>query len=281
METQSLRTFLALCQYKNFSRTADSLFITQSTVSKRIAELEREVEQILFRRDKKHVTLTDEGWVFMSYAKRIVELEEASVKDMNAYAIYKNYLRLGATNSIYECHLIPLISRYLNKKTNAVKISVGHSSDLLLMLQDGTLDVVFSYFPFHKIGFDCLAFHTDELVLVTGFENRLYESGIIKSSLKDLNYLMCNFALKEVGTFIRELFPQHYPFSFEIDNSTKLIPYLIKGTGYSFLPLKMVEEQINASELRVIPLIDFQTPVIESYCVGRSSARHLWQELQG
>lgn len=281
MDTQSLATFLALCQHKSFSRAANSLFITQSTVTKRIAELEREVGKALFRRDNKHVTLTEEGSIFANYAKRIVELEEAAVKDMNANVAYQNYLRLGVTNSIYECHLIELISAYLREETNAVKITIDHSSELLMMLQDGTLDVAFVFYPLHKPGFECLPFQRDELVLVTGFENRQYETGIFKSSLKEINYLMCNFALKEVGTFIRELFPKHYPFSFEIDNSTKLIPYLVKGIGYSFLPLKMVEEHIAAGALRAIPLIDFQAPVIESYCVGKSGARQVWAEFLG
>lgn len=97
--------------------------------------------------------------------------------------------------------------------------------------------------------------------------------------MQQINYLMCNFALKAVGTYIRELFPKYFSFSFEIDNSTKLIPYLVSGSGYSFLPFKMVEAQLKAEELRIIPLTDFQIPVIESYCIGRADAQHLWQDL--
>lgn len=279
MNTQYLKTFIALCQYENFTRAADSLFVTQSTVTKRIAQLESEVNKKLFHRDKKHVELTVEGQVFLKYAQRIVELEEASIKDMRAYEKYKNYLRIGATNSIYECHIIQLISKYLQNKTNSIKITISHSSDLLLMLQDGIIDVAFVYYPFQKTGFDCIPFQTDELVLVTGGENCEHKKGIMKNELKDVNYLMCNFALKEIGTFIRELFPQHYPFSLEIDNSTKIIQYLINGTGYSFVPFKMVKEHIDNGKLRVIPLLDIQTPVIKSYYVGRSSRKQLWQGL--
>ncbi|MDN5308425.1 MAG: LysR family transcriptional regulator, repressor for citA [Eubacteriaceae bacterium] len=279
MDTQILKTYLALCRYKSFSRTADALFITQSTVSKRIAELEGTVQQRLFERDKKHVSLTEEGMIFMDYAERMVALEAAAIKKINSHKRFENYLRVGATNSIYESHLVPLIAKYLDVQTNAVKIVIGHSSELLFMLQDQTLDVVFSYFPFNKAGLDCRSFHRDELVLVTSFANCQYADGIFQSQLQKTNYLMCNFALKAVGTYIRELFPKHYSFSFEIDNSTKLIPYLISGTGYSFLPLKMVEAQVKAQQLRIIPLIDFQIPVIESYCIGRANENYFWQEL--
>jgi hypothetical protein len=41
----------------------------------------------------------------------------------------------------------------------------------------------------------------------------------------------------------------------------------------------MVEAQLKAEELRIIPLTDFQIPVIESYCIGRADAQHLWQDL--
>ncbi|WKY44376.1 LysR family transcriptional regulator [Eubacteriaceae bacterium ES2] len=279
MDTQVLKTFLTLCQYKNFSRTAEVLFITQSTVSKRIAELEQVLQKKLLDRDKKHVSLTAEGMIFMEYAERMIALEAAAIKDINAHKTFENYIRIGATNSIYECYLIPLISKYLEVESNAVKIVIGHSSELLSMVQDQTLDVAFSYFPLYKTGLECQPFYSDELVLVTGFDNCEFVDGICKCQLQEINYLLCNFALKAVGTFVRELFPKHYPFSFEIDNSTKLIPYLVSGTGYSFLPLKMVEAQLNAQQLRIIPVVDFQIPVIESYCISRSASRALWQDL--
>ena len=51
MTSEQLKTFLIIVETKSFSRTAETLFITQSSVSKRIHALEKEVGQILFNRD--------------------------------------------------------------------------------------------------------------------------------------------------------------------------------------------------------------------------------------
>ena len=74
MNSQSIKTFITLAKLNSFSQTATSLYISQSTVTKRICELEKEVGKPLFYRDKKHVSLTEDGRIFLKYATRIVEL---------------------------------------------------------------------------------------------------------------------------------------------------------------------------------------------------------------
>ena len=72
MNTDNLRTFLLLVKLKNFTRVAERLFIAQSTVTNRIAELEREMNVKLLRRDTRNVALTEDGKTFYEYARRIV-----------------------------------------------------------------------------------------------------------------------------------------------------------------------------------------------------------------
>lgn len=269
MDTLTLRTFLTLASLNNFTQTAQVMFIAQSTVTNRIADLERETGKKLFLRDKKNVTLTKEGALFLSYAKRIVDLEEQSMKELNSFC-YTNTLRIGTTNTVYECHLYPVIRQFmkLNPDT-AVKVTLGHSNDLLHMLQDGIIDIVYTYLPFNRSGFICNSRYHDDLVLVTSASDTVYKDGIYQEQLSELKYLMCNFALEEVGIFIRSLFPDYYQFSFEIDNSTKLIHYLKDGAGYSFLPLSLVKTELASGTLRSIPLLDFTAPRITTYCVFR------------
>lgn len=279
MNSQAIRTFITLAKLNSFSQTAESLFISQSTVTKRICELEKELGKILFIRDKRHVSLTEDGRIFLGYAERIAELEEASLREMHSSVTYHNSLRIGSTNSIYECHLFPLVSSFEKiSEQNSVKVTIGHSSDLIQQLTDGVLDLVFTSVPLNRIGYDCRHFQTDNLVLATGYKNIEYSMGIHKNELTLIKYMMCNFALNDVGDFIRNLFPHHYQFKFEIDNSTKLIPYLIDGNGYSFLPDKMIEHELLSKQLRVIPLLDFATPKINSYYIGSLKTKALWEE---
>ena len=266
MDTQCLQTFIKLAEYKNFTKTADSLFIAQSTVTNRIAELEREVGCQLFERNKRKVILTAEGEIFLSYAKRITELSDTGIRELHSLNRFSNILKIGTANTIYECHLFPKIKNYIaSNPDNGVKITIGHSHDLLQGIQDKLFDVVYSYIPFYKSGYQCELFAKDKLVLVTNFQNNTYSEGIHQKELVKANYLYCNFALQEVGLFIRELFPPHYQFGFEINNATKLIPYLLVSSGISFLPESIAEPYLISNQLRVIPLIDFDSPKINCY----------------
>lgn len=211
--------------------------------------------------------LTEEGQLFLSYALRINELEESFVQEVNAAARYERTLRIGAINAVYESSLYPLISRFFRlRKDVAVKVTLGHSADQLQMLQDGLIDVAFSYLPLKKTGYESKKFSADRLVLLASPARNEYKSGIRKAELAASEYIMCNFAFGEAGEFVRGLFPPRHAFRFEIDNSGKVAQYLLDGLGYSFLPYKMAEKEVSAGKLEVIRLLDFSVPEITSYC---------------
>lgn len=89
MNSEGIRTFIMLSKLKNFTRTAERMYVAQSTVTNRIAELENETGKKLFVRRQGGVELTEEGKLFLSYAQRINELEESFVREVNAAARYE------------------------------------------------------------------------------------------------------------------------------------------------------------------------------------------------
>lgn len=270
MDTQTLRTFLLLAKRKNFTQTAEQLFVAQSTVTNRIADLEAELGKSLFIRNKRNVTLTEEGIAFEQYARRILELEHAAFQELNSIRHFSETTHIGTTNTIYECHLYPQMKAWLmNHPDEALKITIGHSQDLLCALQDGIMNIVYCYTPLMKKGFSCEVFAEDELILVTRAGQNQYQNGICKEDLIHSDYLFCNFALQEVGSFIRELFPPHFSFRFEIDNSTKLIPYLLDVGGISFLPEGLARPYIENGSLAKLLLLDFEAPRIRCYKIQR------------
>lgn len=266
MDSQTLKTFLTLANVKNFTQTARLMYIAQSTVTNRIAELEREVGKPLFIRSKKNISLTREGLIFLDYARRILDLQELSIRELNSPAFSRTPLRIGTTNTIYECYLAPVLLEMLKKDSRyAVNLVISHSVSLLQSLQDGLLDLVFTYERLQKAGYRCHRFRTDKLLLVASPANARMQPAVRKEELPGLNYLFCNFALQEVGQFIRELFPPFYQFPFEIDNSTKLVQYLQEGIGCSFLPEGLVQPYLEDGSLQAIRLIDFEAPRISCY----------------
>lgn len=267
MTSDGLRTFIMLSKLKNFTRTAERMFVAQSTVTNRIFKLEKEIGKKLFERRAGGVELTEEGSVFLNYAVRMTELEESFIQEVNSSAKYKKTLKIGAINAVYESALYPVISNFIRKRKDiSTKVMLGHSLDMLQMLQDKIIDVAFSYVPLKKAGFACEEFYSDRLALFASPRINEYKNGIRKAELANLDYLLCNFAYGDVGVFILSLFPPRHAFGFEIDNSGKLIRYLTDGFGYSFLPCRLAESEVQAGLLEEVRLIDFATPAIVTYC---------------
>ncbi len=73
MEYKWIEAFMALVEYLNFSRAAESLYISQPALSKQIASLESYLGVILFSRDKRTVELTEMGKLFLPEAQDMLK----------------------------------------------------------------------------------------------------------------------------------------------------------------------------------------------------------------
>ena len=280
MDTESIRTFLILTKTRNYTRAADQLFVAQSTVTNRINELEKELGFSLFTRTNRSVELTVRGEKFRVYAEKMMELTETSLAEISEVPMYDHYLRIGSADSIYEAHLADRIQEH--RRTHPgdyLKISIGLSDHLLEQVQNDMLDVVFTYLPLKKNSLHCELYKQDQLVLVTRSRNRKYQNGITEAQLLAEKYLMCNFALQDVGQYIRKLFPKYHQFELEIDDCMKIVPFLMDQDNYTFLPKDMAEHYLDKGKLREVPLIDFNTPVINSYIIYRKPYEKICRDI--
>ena len=272
MDIESIKTFITLADNKNFTRTASQLFIAQSTVTNRISELEKELGHALFVRTNRSVELTTAGEQFYEYADKILNLTDNYLSEINAQIKYEHHLRIASSDSIYEGHLAPIILKYKKKNPkDALKITIGLSSHLLEQMLDNIYDVLFTYIPLNKSAFHCEIFRQDQMVLVTDYNNKKFKNGIKQEQLIEINYLMCNFALQDVGQFIRNLFPKYHQFSLEIDDCSKIIPFILLEESYTFLPYDMAKPYIKDKTLRQVKLIDLEPPIINSYIISKKS----------
>ncbi len=270
MNTEELKTFIFLSKVKNFTLAAEQLFIAQSTVTNRISELEKEVGKKLFSRGAKNVKLTEAGEVFLRYAERILELQNTSIEEMNALSSHSRKFSIGAINATYEVYVKPLVDECLkNNSVTSIKVMLGHSLDLIQQLQDNMLDAVFSAIPLKRTGYACDVYDVDRVALVCKKGTNEYPDGVTKAQLAKIPYLMCDLTLSEAGVFIRSLFPKNHIFRLEVDNSSKLFPYLENGLGYSFLPYKLIKDKLENGELEEVKLKDFTAPKVTTYLLYR------------
>ena len=280
MDIETLHTFLILSETRNYTQTASRLFVAQSTVTNRINELEKELNISLFTRTNRSVELTNAGERFRDYADKVIALTDTSLAQISASRKFENSLRIGCSDSIYEGHLAPIIlAHHHSYPEDSLKITIGLSHHLIEQLQNDIFDVVFTYLPLKKSSFHSEIYKQDSLILVTAYDNLKYEDGITRQELISEKYLMCNYALQDVGQFIRNLFPKYHQFSLEIDDCSKIIPFLFTEESYTFLPADTALSYLGDKRLRAVPLKDLAPPIINSYLICKKNKKELCRKI--
>lgn len=80
MDVQQLKHFLRLTETLNFRRTAETTYIAQPALSRQIQQLGNEIGALLFRRDKRNVSLTPAGLYYRDEINRLVHQLDFSGK---------------------------------------------------------------------------------------------------------------------------------------------------------------------------------------------------------
>ena len=76
MDFHQLRVFVEVAKQKNFSRAAESIFLSQPTVSAHIKALENEIGAPLFDRSQRELMLTEGGKILFKFAQEILKLKK-------------------------------------------------------------------------------------------------------------------------------------------------------------------------------------------------------------
>lgn len=101
MELHQLQYVVELAQQKNFTRAADRINVSQSTLSHQIAKLEEELGIKLFERTSRTVSLTQAGEDFVDHAKVLLgNLENAKQSVQSYRGLLKGTLRMGVIASL-------------------------------------------------------------------------------------------------------------------------------------------------------------------------------------
>ena len=113
MDLHSLQAFIHVAEKGSFSRAAEALFITQPAVSKRIASLEEQLNQKLFDRIGRSITLTQAGFALLPRARKLlVELEDTRRLLANLSGEVQGPLILATSHHIGLHRLPPLLKNF-------------------------------------------------------------------------------------------------------------------------------------------------------------------------
>ena len=144
MEMRQLKIFCAVAEQGSFTAAADKVHTVQSNVTMRVKELEAELQQQLFIRQKSGVTLTPAGQTFLGYAQRILQLTDESRSALADTGTPAGLLRLGSMETTAAIRLPQVLTKY-REKYPQVRLSLltGTTAELIKAIETRRLDGAF------------------------------------------------------------------------------------------------------------------------------------------
>lgn len=253
------RLFCAVAECESISKAAELNYISQPAISKAITKMEESLGTVLFNRNHRGVTLTDEGKVFYDELKSafdIIKAGEDKLRSINELGIGR--LRLGASSVLCKAMLLPYLKGFINENPHIkITIECQSSSRIHKMLMDGVIDVGLMVKPDNmtEISFISLGEIEDIFAATPNYLDNLAlrnESDIFENA----NIMLLdseNVSRQHVDKFFKEnnIEPKHI---LEVSNMDMLIEFAKIGMGVSCVVKQFVEKEIECGELREIPL---------------------------
>ena len=143
MELRNLITFIHVAELGSFTKAAEQLGYSQSTVSFQIKQLEDELECLLFERINHTITLTERGHQLVSYAHQIRALTDDFKENIGAEQNLSGHIHIVTPDSVCE-EIINAHYKDFHKKYPHILIqfSTGDSAIMLGMLDHNEADII-------------------------------------------------------------------------------------------------------------------------------------------
>ena len=262
MDIKSLQCFVSVAEHLNFSRAAQSLYISQPSLSIRIHALEEELGAPLFKRTHQQVYLTDEGAALLPAAREILEKINSLpflVSNVRSSLETQKKLRVGV--DVTEDRSLPIIenvfagfqSKYPEVDVQVrdvaleeyeAKLLKGEMDFCLMVLQgDTAVNPVFLSIPLLSEPMVMVAANADGLTLDELVRTRevqlLYEGERgLRWNEQYLDYLK---------RFVPNVQPTY------IENVSLLCMNLVRGKTLTFFPLTFAEG-LQDERIRILPI---------------------------
>lgn len=262
MNLRQLEVFLAVANSGSFSRAAEEVLLTQSTVSQHVAALESELGVRLFDRTGRGAELTDGGQLFRRHARRVLaECDDLRQSLARFRGMEDPQLSVGASN-IPANYLIPGLLPTLAARHPGIVLSVhaGGSRDVIDWLRAGqvALAVVGDRYDDEAVTYRPLL--TDTLLLVVGREHpwqaraaagleELAATPLVVRETGSGSGRSTEEALQRAG-----LDPARMRIVARLGSNEAVKQAVINGFGAAFLSSLSIQRELAHGEMAVVPV---------------------------
>lgn len=269
MTLRHLRIFCAVLEQGSMSAAAQSLFMTQPSVSQAIRELEQHYGCVLFERMGRRLAVTPAGERLYPRARALVEqfeeLEQAQSREGQ-----RQLLRIGANLTVGSALLHDYLARLEQRCPGAeIQVYVSRSADLIQRLNENRLDLALTEALSDQPDYFQIPFCQDRILAAAHPEHPIFQLERVTPEALAAQRLL----LRERGAGVREQFQRLMearglacrPY-WESVSSTVLIHAAQRKEGVAILPYQLAREALETHPelLREVPVaeLDFRRQLV-------------------
>lgn len=264
MELLQLKYFLTIGRLKHMTRAAETLHVSQSTLSHAIKRLESELGVELFEHVGRGLALTAYGEDFLERTRRIFhELDQAQVQIDDMQGRNSKCIRLASS---VPGVAVPLIKDYHLRNPDIVfDLRFLSNPDILSLLNKGSVDLAFTDIKADSPDVQKNIIWQDQLYILLPENHPLSESGTISlSQIADQRFIS---SVAETG--LREIIQEYsaqtgYTFniSMEVESYKEALYLVSTGMGVTLSSRFALESALIDSLHNDKSLLDFIKPVL-------------------
>ncbi|MBS6216002.1 MAG: LysR family transcriptional regulator [Clostridiales bacterium] len=253
MLDSKLHTFLVLCETMHYTRAAQRLCVTQPAVTHQIRALEEHYGCRLFSYEGKTLRLTEAGVRLREMARSLAYNSRKMEQAMAVPA--PRVLRVGATKTIGEFVIAPLVSRFLrHHPEGTLSLAVENTRALLRALEEGRLDFALVEGFFDRERYAARLYRRESFFGVCAPEHPLAGRTVPLEEVLEERLLV-----REAGSGTRAILEaalrqNHRTLSSfsrvaEVSSFSTIKALLVENLGISFLYAPVVERELAAGKL--------------------------------
>lgn len=224
---EELKTFMAVVEFKNFTKASHHLNISQPSVSNHIKNLERYFNTKIIDRSikQKKIIVTENGELLYKRAKEILNILEITKKEFeDSSEDIKGHLKIGASLTIGEYILPKFLSEFTKKYPNIhIELLIKNTKSICSKVYNLSLDVGLIEGHISSPSLIQDYFYEDKMVLALPYNSPINEDNFNIDKLQNLTWIE-----REEGSGTREYLDIFL-------NNNKIHPknFMIFGSNYA------------------------------------------------
>jgi len=266
MEIRNLISFIHVAELNSFTKAANTLGYSQSTISFQIKQLEDELGCLLFERINHTISLTERGRELLEYAHRISRLTEEFNQRGAESEEPIGYAHILTPDSVVEDMMLANYTDFHKKHPGiSLKFSTVDTVQMFYMLDHNEADVMMTL-DNHIYQSDYIIAKEEPVGMhfVTGADSPYAKRGRLKlSDIADFPFLLTEKSMGYRRAFDRELAKKSLEIIpiLEIGRTDIISEMLVAGCGVSFLPDFVTERRVKEGKLVYLDVTDVKVDI--------------------